>query len=149
VVVVEDVKDFSPKRSHLNTFFSPIDDKLCMCLGAVADDDQRYRRMAHVWVKDEGGYVETLALPFGSWLRKEGYTVVKTSVEQQENFFLNNLTLGRDSSRNMRIFATNPGVEGILKKHGFGGNVFSMDFSAIKSMSGGVHSATQVLRHRA
>jgi arginine deiminase len=149
VVVVEDVKDFNQKRSHLDTFFSPIDDKLCMCLGAVADDEQRYRRMAHVWVKDEGGYVETVAMPFGSWLRKEGYAVVKTTVEQQENFFLSNLTLGRDSGGAMRIFATNPEVEGLLRKHGFGGRVFSMDFSAIKSMSGGVHSATQVLRRAA
>jgi arginine deiminase len=146
IVVVEDVRDFNQKRSHLDTFFSPIDDKVCMCLGTIADDDERYRRMAHVWVKDEAGYVETVTLPFGCWLQKEGYEVVKTTIEQQENYFMSNLTLGRDSTGSMRLFATNPGVEGLLRKHGFDGKVFATDFSAIKSMAGGVHSATQVLR---
>jgi arginine deiminase len=146
VVVVEDIRDLNQKRTHLDTFFSPIDEKVCMCLGEVADDDERYRRMAHVWVKEENSYVEAVTLPFGSWLKKEGYSVVKTSLSQQENYFMNNVTLGRDSCGKMKLFATNPSVEGLLVRHGFDGKVFSTDFSPIKSMYGGVHSATQVLR---
>jgi arginine deiminase len=146
VVVVEDMRDFNQKRSHLDTFFSPIDEKVCICAAPVADDEGRYRRMAHVWVKDENGYVESVTMPFGRWLKKEGFAVVKTTLEQQENYFTNNVTLGRASTGAMKLFATNPGVEMVLKEHGFDARVFSTDFSAMTSMNGGVHSATQVLR---
>jgi arginine deiminase len=148
VVVVEDMQDLNVRQSHLDRFFSPIEDGVCVCLEPVAEDERHFRRIAHIWVKDEGGYVETMTVSFGKWLSSEGYTVLKTTLEQHENYFTNNLTLGRDSGGKMKVFATNPGVEGFLRKHGFDGQVFSTDFSAIKSMSGGVHRATQVLRGR-
>jgi arginine deiminase len=146
VVIVEDVNDFSPQRLHLDTFFSPIDENVFLCLDKIAQDDDKFRRMAHVWVRDENKYVEEITMPFGKWMKRQGYTVIMTSLAQQKDYFTNNVTLGRDSSRKMRLFVTNPNVEKLLRNYGFDGKIFSMDFSAIRSMSGGVHSATQILR---
>jgi arginine deiminase len=146
VVIVEDVKDFSQQRSHLDTFLSPIDENLFLCLDKIAQDDDKFRRMAHVWVRDENRYVEEVSMPFGKWLKQQGYTIVMASLAQQRDYFTNNLNLGRDSNGKMRLFVTNPDVERLLRKSGFDGQVYSTDFSAIRSMSGGVHSATQVLR---
>jgi anti-anti-sigma regulatory factor len=68
------------------------------------------------------------------------------SLAQQKAYFTNNLNMGRDHNGKMRLFVTNPDVEKLLRNSGFDGKVFATDFSAILSMSGGVHSATQVLR---
>jgi arginine deiminase len=146
VVVVEDVKDLSQQRTHLDTFLSPIDDGAFLCLDRIAQDDDRFRRIAHVWVRDDGRYVEEVAMPFGRWMRQQGYTVVMASLAQQREYFTNNLPLGRDAAGKMRLFVTNPAVEPLLRAHGFDGRVYATDFSAIQSMSGGVHSATQVFR---
>jgi arginine deiminase len=146
VVIVEDVKDFNQSRSHLNTFLSPVDDNFLLCLDKIAQDNDKFRRMAHVWVRNEDCYVEEVTMPFGKWMKQQGYTVVMASLAQQREYFTNNLPLGRDSTGKMRLFVTNPKVEPLLRSHGFDGRVYSMDFSAIQSMSGGVHSATQVLR---
>jgi N-dimethylarginine dimethylaminohydrolase len=146
IVVVEDVDDFNVSRSHLDTFFSPIDEKLVICFGPIARDEGPYRRIAHVWEKKDEKYVKTGIQPFGRWLQKEGYHVVPISRQQQEEYFTSNLTLGRNSVGKMKLFVTNPEVEKLLKEYGFDGTVYSMDFSAITSMAGGVHSVTQVLR---
>jgi arginine deiminase len=86
MVVVEDADNFDVLRAHLDTVFSPI-----------ARDEGPYRRIAHVWEKKEEKYVKTGQQPFGRWLQKEGYNVVPINRQQQEEYFVSNLTLGRNS----------------------------------------------------
>ena len=145
-VVVEDVRDRSQNRTHLDTVFTPIDNNFCICLDLVAQDDPRFLRIAREFVKRGGAYVEEVQMPFGKWLRNEGYTVVMATLTQQQQYFLNNLHLGRDNNGKGKILSINPEVEKSLKKHGFDGTVLYMDFSPITSMYGGVHCSTQVLR---
>jgi arginine deiminase len=146
IVVVEDTDDFDLGRSHLDTFFSPIDEKLAICFGPIARDEGPYRRIAQVWEKQDDRYVKTTVKPFGRWLEKEGYHIVPITRQQQEEYFTSNLTLGRNAVGKMKLFVTNPKVETLLKEHGFDGRVYATDFSAITSMAGGVHSVTQALR---
>lgn len=145
-VIVEDVRDLNRQRTHLDTIFSPIDDKVCLCLDKVAQDDPRYMRIVHEYVKREGNYVEELQMPFGKWLRNNGFTIIMVSIEQQKKYFMNNLHLGKDVYGRSKIITTNPLVENTLKSHGFDGNVVYLDMNEITSMYGGIHSITQVLR---
>jgi arginine deiminase len=146
LVIVEDIADMSQERSHLDTFFSPIDDKLVLCLDKVAQDEGRFRRMAHVWRKTETQWVEEVRRPFGDWLKREGYTIVMATIEEQRDYFMSNLTLGRNSKGRTKLLVTNPKVENLLRRHGFDGDIGCVDFSPIRSMYGGVHSASQILR---
>ena len=148
VVVVEDVNDRSVQRSHLDTVFCPLDESMCMCLDKVAQDHYRFRRTAHVFVKDDGRYVEEYSCPFGQWLRHIGLTVVVVSVEQQKQYYLNNLHLGKDTYQKSYLLATNEEVKKLLERAGFNGEVYAMNMAPITSMYGGAHSASSVLRRR-
>jgi N-dimethylarginine dimethylaminohydrolase len=157
VVIVEDVADLDIQRMHLDTFFNLCDERLCVCLGDVADDKDRYLRMAREYrrVEDEGEdengrrkgrYREILRMPFGKWLKKEKFEVVKASHEQQDAYFLNFLHLGKNAKGENTILATNRDVEKAIKEAGFVGHVETIDFTGISTMYGGVHCSSQVLR---
>ena len=145
-VVVEDKVDCNQQRMHLDTFFNVASEKLCVCVDKIAQDDPSYIRIAHEFVQREEGYVEESTMPFGKWLRKEGFEVVEASFKQQEDYFINLLHLGKTALGKDRLFAINPEVEKELVKHGYDGEVYYMDFSQITAMYGGAHCASQVLR---
>lgn len=146
-VVVEDKVDLDQQRMHLDTFFNLCSDNLCVCLEAVANDEPRYIRHAVEFVRNEKGkYEEVNRQPFGSWLKKEGFSVVKVSFKQQEEYVLNLLHLGRNAQGKDRLLTINRDVEKLIKAHGYDGYVHCIDFSAITAMYGGAHCATQVLR---
>ena len=146
VVVVENVRDDSSSTTHLDTIFSLIDRKICICLDRVAQDDSRFMRIAHEYVRKGPVYIEEAQMPFGKWLRNEGFTVVMATLEQRDERFISNLHLGRDANGKSKILAINRDVASTLQRHGFDGTVLYTDFSPIISMFGGVHSTTQVMR---
>jgi arginine deiminase len=146
LVIVEDIADRNQERSHLDTFFSPVDHKVCLCLDKVAQDEGRFTRIAHEWRKTESGWVEDVRRPFGEWLKREGYTVVMATIQEQRNYFMSNLTLGRSTKGRPKLFLTNPKVENLLRRHGLDCDIGYVDFSPICSMYGGVHSASQLFR---
>ena len=92
-LVVEDVRDINQQRMHLDTYFNVLDRNFCVCVDKIADDDHNYIRIAHEYVRDVdkashsidsvGNYVEVSKIPFGEWLKKEKFTFVKASFEQQ------------------------------------------------------------------
>ena len=145
-VVVEDKVDLDQQRMHLDTYFNVVDRDLCVCVDKIAEDDPKYLRTAHEYIKTENGYVLDKSMPFGKWLTKEKFNVVKATFKQQEGYFINLLHLGRNSAGKSRILSINPDVEKELKRVGFDGSVHYIDFSPITSMYGGVHCASQVLR---
>ena len=154
-LVVEDVRDINQQRMHLDTYFNVLDRNFCVCVDKIADDDHNYIRIAHEYVRDVdkashsidsvGNYVEVSKIPFGEWLKKEKFTVVKASFEQQEGYFLNLLHLGKKNGKS-KVLAINPEVEPVCKEFGFDGDITYLDFSPITSMYGGVHCASQCLR---
>jgi hypothetical protein len=126
----------------LDTLFCLIDGSLFLCLDKIAENDAKFGRMAHAWVRSEHKYVDEITMQFGQWMKRQGYRVIMTFLAQQKDCFTNNMPFGRDSSRKMPF----PTVEKVLRNHEFDGRIFSVDFSAVRSMSSGVHSATQILR---
>jgi arginine deiminase len=148
VVLVEDVADLDIQRMHLDTFFNICDEQLCVCLKDIAEDHPRYLRIAHEYRQEgsEGQYRQVSKIPFGEWLKKEGYTVVKATHEQQDAYFFNFLNLGRNSKGTNTILGINKDLEKAIREAGFDGQVETIDFSGITSMYGGVHCSTQVLR---
>jgi arginine deiminase len=147
LVIVEDLKDQRRERMHLGAVFAVVDEKMCMCLNSVAEDDPKIERTAREFVKtDDGDFEELKPVPFGKWLTKEGFAVVKASERQQKEFFLNVLHLGKNKEGKNRLLATNPEVEKALHAHGFIGDCETIDFGPITAMCGGVHCASQVLR---
>lgn len=147
LVVIEDSSDLKQQRAHLDTIFTPLDESACICVDAVAQDHPNYMRIAREFVKHGNQYLEEVQMPFGKWLRKEGFTVVLASEAQQKNYFLNLLHLGKDSHGISKIMTIHPDVEKTLKKYGFKAEVIYLDdFSPITAMYGGIHCSTQVLR---
>jgi N-dimethylarginine dimethylaminohydrolase len=145
--VVEDLVDRNQQRMHLDTFFNVCDEKLCVCLADVADDQPKYRRIAREFVRhDDGVYEELKPIGFGEWLKKEKYTIVRASHEQQAEYFLNFLHLGKNGDGKGTILAINPEVERAVSQAGFVGKVQTIEFGPITAMYGGVHCATQLLR---
>jgi arginine deiminase len=146
-LIVEDLVDHNQQRMHLDTFFNLCDEKLCVCLADVADDRPRFKRTAREFVRhDNGTYEELKPIAFGEWLKKEKYTIVKASHQQQAEYFLNFLHLGKDKNGRGTILAINPDVEKAITDAGFVGRVKTIDFKPIMAMYGGVHCASQVLR---
>jgi arginine deiminase len=148
-LVVEDKEDQNQQRMHLDTVFSICDEKLCVCLDAIADDLPRFRRVAREYVrKDDGSWERKPPITFAEWLKREHYTVVKVTSAQQERYFLNMLHLGRDTLGRSKILAINPEVEKVIKAHGYTGSVETIDFGPITAMYGGAHCAAQCLRRK-
>ena len=145
-VVVENPKDKTQERSHLDTVFSILDENTCLCLSLVARDDPKFLRIAREFEFVDGKYREQLQMPFGKWLNRQGFHVIEASYQQSQDQFVNVLHLGKDSHGRSQIVATNREVEGVLKKEGFEGDVHWTDLSPLLSMFGGVHCCTQVLR---
>jgi arginine deiminase len=150
MVVVEDREDLDQQRMHLDTVFGLLDERTCVCLEPVADDARPFRRIAREFIRQSNGkYAESSSVPFGEWLKKEGYNIIKATTKQQEGYFINFLNLGRDNHGKCRVLAINDEFEKVVKAHGFNGHVETIDFSEITAMYGGAHCATQVLRRPA
>ena len=146
-IVVEDLYDKNQQRMHLDTYFNVASEKLCVCVDKIAEDDPKYIRIAREFVRDGvNSYKEVSQLPFGKWLKKEGFEVVPASFKQQEDYFINLLHLGKNKNGKDIVFAINPEVEKALKQRGFDGEVHYLDFHEITAMYGGAHCASQVLR---
>ncbi|KAI5513785.1 amidinotransferase family [Trichomonas vaginalis G3] len=145
-VVVEDTHDRNPTRAHLDTVFNVIDEKTCICLDAIADDAPDFMRTARVYVKHDSHYVEEEKMPFGKFLVKEGFKVVKCSMKQQAEYVPNFINLGKDSHGKARILINNTELQTLLKANDVNINCYDIDFAAISSMSGGPRSSTFVLR---
>lgn len=146
-LVVEDLYDKDQQRMHLDTYFNVASEKMCVCVDKIAVDDPKYIRIAREFHRDGiNGYKEVLQMPFGQWLKKEGFEVVQASFKQQEEYFINLLHLGKNKKGKDIVFAINPTVEKALKAHGFDGEVHYLDFHEITAMYGGAHCASQVLR---
>nr|AMQ24251.1 arginine deiminase [Lacusteria cypriaca] len=146
-IVIEDLCDLNQQRMHLDTYFNVASEKLCVCIDAIAQDNPKYLRIAREFVKrGPSGYTEERAMPFGQWLKKEGFEVIEASFKQQEEYFINLLHLGKNAKGKDIVFSINPEVESSLRKRGFDGEVHYLDFSPITAMYGGAHCASQVLR---
>lgn len=145
-IVVENPRDQTQERSHLDTVFNVLDEHTCLCWDQVARDDPKVLRVAREFEFIDGKYVEQLQMPFGKWLRRRGFNVIEATYEQSQQYFLNVLHLGKDSHGRSQVMATNKEIADACRRQGFEGDVHWTDLSPITSMYGGVRCCTQVLR---
>ena len=146
VVIVEDRYDNSQERSHLDTYFAALDEKVAVIVDAIARDAPSYLRIAHEYVKKDGKYQLESQSPFGAWLKKEGYNLINVTLDQQKDGIIDFIHLGKDSHGVPKILSIDSELEDVLKFAGVKTNVVYMDLSPITSMHGGAHVATQVFR---
>ena len=146
IVIVEDRFDNSKERSHLDTCFAVLDEKLAVIIDAIARDAPSYLRLAREYVKRDGKYQLELQMPFGAWLKKEGYNLINVTLDQQRDRILDFIHLGKDSHGVPKILSIDSELEDVLKFAGVKANVATMDLSPITTMHGGAHVATQVFR---
>ena len=103
--------------------------------------------MAHEYRREGGQYRRVKQMPFGKWMKEEGWNVIEATMEQQKKYFLNSLHMGEDPlTGKARLVTINEDVEKVLRNHGFDGQVTYFDFSAITAMYGGVHCSAELLR---
>ena len=81
---------------------------------------------------------------FSAYVRQRGYNIIPISADQQLAYGCNVLNLGNSNiiavhEETARVIAQSPYFRGRIRYH---------DFSAITSMYGAVHCATQVVRRR-
>ena len=145
-VLVENPRDKTQERTHLDTVFNVLDEHTCLCWDLVARDDPKVLRIAREFELIDGKYVEQLQMPFGKWLKRQGFHVIQATHQQSEDYFLNVLHLGKDSHGRSQVLATSKEVAEVCKREDFNGDVHWTDLSPITSMYGGVRCCTQVLR---
>jgi len=77
-----------------------------------------------------------------TFITNEGFTVVKASNKEQEDYMINFLNIG-----NSTLVAVNPELKNLLKREGINDiTVIDVNFGAVVKMYGAVHCATQVSR---
>jgi len=155
-----DTDDLDQERMHLDTFFNVLGDKAVILLDF--DDLSRIKgktinRKIKIFSKKEeeilskgsidnnyyGDY--SLVQEFDTiykFLDKYGFTYIKCTVAQQEEYIFNFLNIGDD-----KIIAINRELKDLIKKNNINLEVIELEFEAVKNLYGGVRCATQVYRN--
>lgn len=145
IAVVKDVWEKRQERMHLDTVFNVVGERCCVALGEMLGEKSATRRMVDEYVQEcEGGKykLRNENVEFSRFLSGEGFDIVEVSSEEQLRYGCNVLNMGlgdvictdRDSGRR------------IAESDEFKGTIEYLDFSAVSSMYGGVHCASQVVR---
>ncbi|KCV72527.1 hypothetical protein H696_00119 [Fonticula alba] len=149
LAVVRDDIDRSQDRMHLDCVFNILDDKLVLLRSDIAIEDSPIPRMVDLYVQDPVTKKYSLDpattnVPFVTFLKGRGFEIIEVTPEQQAAYGCNVLNMGKGN-----ILAVHEKVARNIASHrSFRGTVQCMDFSAITSMYGAVHCASQVVRRR-
>eukprot|EP00667_Euglena_gracilis_P009138 EG_transcript_9270 len=142
VAVVRDDFDLSQDRMHLDTVFNVVDSKRVLVLEDILGLQSPKRRLVDVYFRAGGRYARnTTGVEFGQFLREEGWRVVTVTNEQQLQYMINFVNLGRGL-----ILSVHPDLAGVLDAAGFAGHVAYVDYGGITALYGAAHCTTQVLR---
>lgn len=155
-----DVDDLDQERMHLDTFFNVLNSKTVLIIdfeNLSKLKGKRINRKIQVYSKN----AEELSLngklddkSYGcyylikeyddiyTFFQDNGFTYIKCTLSQQEQFIFNFLNLGEKL-----IIAINKELKELVKKHKVDVKVIDMEFDAVKNLYGGVRCATQVYRN--
>lgn len=155
VAVVMDQFEQKQERMHLDTVFNLLSADCCLMLEEMMGPTSPTRRMVNEYVYEKGrpvdsadlgctvgGYVlNRKGVEFSQYMRDQGYTIITVSSEEQLNYGCNVLNLGAANI----ISIEKATARRIASSPHFKGTVEFLDFSAVTSMYGGVHCASQVV----
>jgi arginine deiminase len=152
--LVIDNNDFNQQRMHLDTFFNILNNKNVILLDfeqLSKLNDRKISRSVLIYSKDydennqnppNGSYKLVKEYDeFETFLKDEGFNIIKCTHEQQSDFLINFLNIGDN-----KVIAVNHELRSILEKENVDVKTLNINFKSIVKMYGAVHCATQVAR---
>ena len=157
--IIYDETDLDIDRSHLDTFFNVLKDKLVILLD-FSEVQQNYKKKIErkVYLYDNqatmeiesdnknvpnkcGNYKLIEIYPkFHNFLEKKGFKIVKFGKKEQEEQIINFLNIGDNT-----VISNSKELEKKVKNYGI--EVIYLDFEPIIKMGGSIRSITQVSRY--
>lgn len=155
VAVVKDLFEKKQERMHLDTVFNILSDDCCIMMDEMIGEESPTRRLVDEYVyapsteletdgnKDRfGSYVlYRKDVEFSSFMGERGYGIIPVSGKEQLRYGCNVLNVGNENI----ISIEKTTARRIACSPHFKGTVEFLDFSAVTTMYGGVHCATQVV----
>lgn len=155
VAVVKDLFEQRQERMHLDTVFNILSDDCCLMMEEMIGEESPTRRLVDEYVhapppeseaygaEDRfGDYIlYRQDVEFSAFMRERGYEIISVSGEEQLRYGCNVLNLGNGNI----ISIEKTTARRIACSPHFKGSVEFLDFSAVTSMYGGVHCASQVV----
>lgn len=155
VAVVKDQFERKQERMHLDTVFNILSSDCCLMLEEMMSENSPTKRVVDEYVyktsqqaesapsaSTVGSYVlNRKGVEFSQYMRDQGYNIIAVSGEEQLNYGCNVLNLGDGNIISIEKMT----ARRIASSPHFKGTVEFLDFSAVTSMYGGVHCASQVV----
>lgn len=148
--VVQDLWDRSQDRMHLDTVFNIVDEKNVIVWEYVIDREDK-RRVVDLYERgsDNTGEYKLVkeGVDFVQFLRDEGFNIIVATDQEQIDYLINFVSLGRRKDGVIDIISVHKGLEEKLKKAGVENvNVKFVEYRGITKMLGAAHCSTQVFR---
>lgn len=155
VAIVKDQFERRQERMHLDTVFNLLSNDCCIMLEEMMGEKSPTRRLVDEYLYEGsqpadgadlglevGKYVLVRRnVEFSQYMQDRGYKIIPVSGEEQLKYGCNVLNVGEGNI----ISIEKSTARRIASSPHFHGTVEFMDFSAVTSMYGGVHCATQVV----
>jgi len=145
VAIVKDELEVSQDRMHLDTYFTILSRTAVVMLEDIIGENSPTRRYVDEYVrKDENSpYVLVQKdVEFAKYIESEGYSIIPVPGSWQLQYGCNCLNLGNDT-----VLCVHPETARLIAHSKcYTGKVVYLDFSAITSMYGAAHCASQVVR---
>lgn len=148
LAVVQDLKDRSQDRMHLDTIFNVVDEKnVVVWEYAITREDKK--RSVDLFERDEEGMYRLVkqGVDFVDFLKSEGFNVIVASDKEQVEYLINFVSLGRRKDGVIDIISVHKDLKEKLEKAGVKNvNVKFVEYRGITKMLGAAHCSTQVFR---
>lgn len=155
VAVVKDLFEKKQERMHLDTVFNILSDDCCIMMDEMIGEESPTRRLVDEYVYAPSTELEANGnedifgnyalhrrdVEFSGFMRERGYEIISISGAEQLRYGCNVLNLGNGNI----ISIEKTTARRIACSPHFKGTVEFLDFSAVTTMYGGVHCATQVV----
>lgn len=155
VAIVKDELERTQERMHLDTVFNILNSECCLMLADMIGENSPTKRVVDEYVHCSsplaegidnsnaiGNYVvRQRDVEFSKYMKDKGYDIISVPGKEQLNYGCNALNLG-----NGYIISIEKNTARLISRAAcFSGTVEYLDFSAVTSMYGGVHCASQVV----
>ena len=149
LAVVQDLRDRSQDRMHLDTIFNVVDERnVVVWEYAITREDKK--RVVDLYEREEGSMEYRMVregVDFVEFLKSEGFNVIVASDQEQIEYLINFVSLGRRKDGVIDIISVHKDLKEKLEKAGVKNvNVKFVEYRGITKMLGAAHCSTQVFR---
>lgn len=149
LAVVQDLRDRSQDRMHLDTIFNVVDERnVVVWEYAITREDKK--RVVDLYEREEGSKEYRMVkqgVDFVEFLKSEGFNVIVASDQEQIEYLINFVSLGRRKDGVIDIISVHKDLKEKLEKAGVKNvNVKFVEYRGITKMLGAAHCSTQVFR---